>query len=156
MQGASLGDVNGDGRLEVVVGTEGGALHVLEGSSGRPLPNFPFQAQGHISAETLITRLSPGPSMQLVFMAHDGLLYMVDGISGIPQPYSCTIGVYERCDYECCPSATWKYKAAPNPAEGGKKLEHCARLMREGYKSSKSAQRAVHQGGIVPKHGADQ
>lgn len=84
MQAASLGDVNGDGKLEVVVGTEGGALHVLEGSSGRPLPNFPFQAQGHISAEILITRLSPGPSMQLVFMAHDGLLYMVNGISGTP------------------------------------------------------------------------
>lgn len=92
MQAASLGDVNGDGKLEVVVGTEGGALHVLEGSTGTSLPNFPFQARGHISAEVLITRLSPGPSMQLVFMAHNGLLYMVDGISGtISNPRAATL-----------------------------------------------------------------
>ena len=84
-QAASLGDVNGDGKLEVVVGTEGGALHVLEGATGKALPSFPFQAQGYISAEVLITRLSPVPSLQLVFMAHDGLLYMVDGISGEAQ-----------------------------------------------------------------------
>ncbi|KAK9842754.1 hypothetical protein WJX74_001858 [Apatococcus lobatus] len=82
LQAASLGDVNGDGKLEVVVGTENGGLHVLEGSSGVSVPNFPFQAQGYISAEVLLTRLTPGPSMQLVFMAHDGLLYMVNGISG--------------------------------------------------------------------------
>ena len=82
LQAASLGDVNGDGRLEVVVGTEAGQLHVLEGATGRALPGFPFQTQGHITAEVLITRLTPGTAMQLVVMAHDGLLYMVDGISG--------------------------------------------------------------------------
>lgn len=82
MQAASLGDVNGDGKLEVVVGTEGGTLHVLEGATGKSLPKFPFQAQGHIAAEVLLTHLNPGPSMQLVFMAHDGLLYLVDGVSG--------------------------------------------------------------------------
>ena len=82
MQGVTLGDVNGDGRLEVVFGTTSGQIFVLDGHTGRNIPNFPFQTHGRIAAPVLITQLTPGLSQQLVVMSFDGHMYMVDGLTG--------------------------------------------------------------------------
>ena len=82
VQGVTLGDVNGDGRLEVVCGTTSGQIFVLDGHTGRNIPNFPFQTHGRIAAPVLITQLTPGLSQQLVVMSFDGHMYMVDGLTG--------------------------------------------------------------------------
>eukprot|EP00891_Asterochloris_glomerata_P005963 jgi/Astpho2/5963/e_gw1.00080.8.1_t len=81
-QGVTLGDVNGDGRLEVVFGTTSGQIFVLDGHTGKNIPNFPFQTLGRIAAPVLVTQLTPGLSQQLVVMSFDGHLYMVDGLTG--------------------------------------------------------------------------
>ena len=47
-QGVTLGDVDGDGELEVAVGTSSGAIHVLRGSTGVPMKPFPFYTQGRV------------------------------------------------------------------------------------------------------------
>ena len=46
-QGASVGDIDGDGALELVVGTAAGRMHALRGSTGAevghiPLPSHPL------------------------------------------------------------------------------------------------------------------
>ena len=78
----TFGDINGDGELEVVFGTQSGDIFAVSGKTGRDLQNFPFRTHGRISASVLITQLSQGVSQQLVVMSFDGHLYMVDGISG--------------------------------------------------------------------------
>lgn len=82
MQAVTLGDVNGDGKLEVVFGTQAGYIYALSGDTGRDITNFPFRTYGRIAASVLITQLTQGLSQQLVVMSSDGHLYMVDGISG--------------------------------------------------------------------------
>ena len=82
MQAVTLGDVNGDGKQEVVFGTTSGHIYALSGDSGRDIANFPFRTHGRIAASVLITQLTQGLSQQLVVMSFDGHLYMVDGISG--------------------------------------------------------------------------
>lgn len=85
----TLGDVNGDGRLEVVFGTNAGHIYAVAGDTGRDIPNFPFRTHGRIAASVLITQLTQGLSQQLVVMSFDGHLYMVDGISGKFAPAWC-------------------------------------------------------------------
>lgn len=50
-QAPVFGDVNGDGVLEVVLGTATGAIAVLSGISGRDVAPFPFMTHGSISSQ---------------------------------------------------------------------------------------------------------
>jgi len=82
-QAVSVADVDGDGALEVVLGTSTGHIHVLRGVDGRPVPPFPFRARGRIAAPVLPVKLLEGrPSLHLVVLAFDGILYLVDGATG--------------------------------------------------------------------------
>lgn len=42
----TFADVNGDGELEVVVGTYNGRVYVLHGATGTDVAPFPFQVEG--------------------------------------------------------------------------------------------------------------
>lgn len=59
-------------------------MHVLEAESGSPKPPFPFRAFGKIMAAPLLTKLDShkSPGLQIVFVAFDGFLYVVDGATG--------------------------------------------------------------------------
>ncbi len=46
-----FGDVNGDGILEVVVGTASGLIAVLSGISGKDVAPFPFRTHGSIKSQ---------------------------------------------------------------------------------------------------------
>ena len=46
-----FGDVNGDGILEVVVGTASGLMAVLSGISGKDVAPFPFRTHGSIKSQ---------------------------------------------------------------------------------------------------------
>lgn len=80
----TLGDVDGDGQLEVVVGSYDGRLHVLDGRTGQDVRPFPFRTYGHIVTPILLTKLDheKRAGLQLVVVAGDGVLYVVDGVTG--------------------------------------------------------------------------
>jgi len=80
-----VGDIDGDGMIEVVVGTMAGRIHALKGTDGSEVSGFPFQAGGRIMAPILLTQLhepSVPTGMHLVTMAFDGYLYVIDAASG--------------------------------------------------------------------------
>ena len=56
-QGASIGDIDGDGHLEVVLGTTSGRVHALLGADGTDKVGFPFQTRGRIMAPVLLTQV---------------------------------------------------------------------------------------------------
>ena len=60
-QGASVGDIDGDRQLEVVLGTTSGRVYALLGADGTDKAGFPFQTRGRIMAPVLLTQV-PCPS----------------------------------------------------------------------------------------------
>eukprot|EP00286_Rhodomonas_abbreviata_P023316 CAMPEP_0181304224 /NCGR_PEP_ID=MMETSP1101-20121128/9026_1 /TAXON_ID=46948 /ORGANISM="Rhodomonas abbreviata, Strain Caron Lab Isolate" /LENGTH=1213 /DNA_ID=CAMNT_0023409947 /DNA_START=10 /DNA_END=3651 /DNA_ORIENTATION=- len=81
-QGPTIGDVDNDGVVDVVIATTSGHLWALNGKTGKPLKNFPVKAGGSIMSPPLILRFPTGQGKQIVVPAHDGYLYVVDGVSG--------------------------------------------------------------------------
>lgn len=56
-QGATFGDVNGDGQMDVLIGTVTGHVWALRGKNGDVLPHFPVKTNGKIIAPLTITNL---------------------------------------------------------------------------------------------------
>eukprot|EP00475_Leptophrys_vorax_P031313 TRINITY_DN47392_c0_g1_i1.p1 TRINITY_DN47392_c0_g1~~TRINITY_DN47392_c0_g1_i1.p1 ORF type:complete len:550 (-),score=28.73 TRINITY_DN47392_c0_g1_i1:140-1690(-) len=97
-QGATVGDVNGDGFTEVVVGTSSGHMYVMDGRTGKDVGAFPFRTHGRIMAPILLVDLrkqggtttrngrvvptAAGAGLHLVVVSFDGFLYAVDGRTG--------------------------------------------------------------------------
>ena len=54
-----FGDINGDGVLEVVLGSASGVLVVLSGISGLDVAPFPFRTHGSLHSQ--VTDTSPAP-----------------------------------------------------------------------------------------------
>jgi len=79
--GATLGDVDGDGQLEAVFGTNDGRVYVVDAATGITKKGFPFRTFGKITAPILITKVDStdsNPGMQIVLTSHDGYLYAID------------------------------------------------------------------------------
>ncbi|CAI5508892.1 unnamed protein product [Closterium sp. Naga37s-1] len=92
-QGASVGDVNGDGFTEVVIGSSSGHIYVLDGRTGKDVGGFPFRTHGRIMAPILLVDLhkhaggkgqhaAVSAGLHLVVVSFDGFLYAVDGRTG--------------------------------------------------------------------------
>ena len=86
-QGPILGDINGDGEVDIVLCTSSGHIWALNGKTGETLHNFPVKAGGAIMSPPLLLQMkggrgSVGPIRHVVVAAHDGYLYMVDGNTG--------------------------------------------------------------------------
>ena len=65
--------MDGDGELEVVVGTSSGAIHALRGSTGKTMAPFPFLPGGRVMSPALLTKLRPNaPGLSVVTISFDG------------------------------------------------------------------------------------
>lgn len=84
-QSVTVGDIDGDGGLEVVFGTSAGGVHALRGATGRDVPGFPFRTRGRIMAPVLLAPLVEGMrGLHLVVQSYDGHLYAIHGATGAP------------------------------------------------------------------------
>jgi len=80
----TLGDVDGDHFLEIVVGTSSGAIHVLSAETGEEKYPFPFYTGGRILAPVALGRVRKASleSLSLVATSFDGYVYIIDGKTG--------------------------------------------------------------------------
>ena len=77
---ASIGDVDGDGNLDVIVTTAEGYIYALRGDDGGDLDYFPHRAHGAINARALVTKAHDATKgLQIIVPSDDGYLYIVDG-----------------------------------------------------------------------------
>lgn len=93
-QGPTLGDINGDGIVDVVLATSSGHIWAMNGKNGDSLPNFPVKLGGEIMAPPLILAMGNAgqgptglPVRHVVVPSHDGYLNVVDGSSGCTFKY---------------------------------------------------------------------
>lgn len=86
-QGPSIGDVDGDGRTDVVVPTVSGNIYVLSGKDGSFVRPYPYRTHGRVMNQVLLVDLNKRDDkkkgLTLVTSSFDGYLYLIDG------PTSC-------------------------------------------------------------------
>ncbi|PHT70794.1 Protein DEFECTIVE IN EXINE FORMATION 1 [Capsicum annuum] len=86
-QGPVIGDVDGDGRTDVVVPTLSGNIYVLNGKDGSFVRPYPYRTHGRVMNRALLVDLSKRgekkKGLTIVAMSFDGYLYLIDG------PTSC-------------------------------------------------------------------
>ncbi|XP_042511011.1 protein DEFECTIVE IN EXINE FORMATION 1 [Macadamia integrifolia] len=86
-QGPTIGDVDGDGRTDVVVPTISGNIYVLSGKDGSLVRPYPYRTHGRVMSQVLLVDLSKQGEKQkgltMITTSFDGYLYLIDG------PTSC-------------------------------------------------------------------
>ncbi|KAL2509891.1 Protein DEFECTIVE IN EXINE FORMATION 1 [Forsythia ovata] len=86
-QGATIGDVDGDGHTDVVVPTISGNIYVLSGKDGSIVRPYPYRTHGRVMNQVLLVDLSKRgekkKGLTIVTTSFDGYLYLIDG------PTSC-------------------------------------------------------------------
>jgi hypothetical protein len=55
--GITIGDVNGDGQVDVVAATNSGQIWVLNGATGDSISNFPLKAGGPVLSPVTLAKL---------------------------------------------------------------------------------------------------
>lgn len=84
-EGATIGDVDGDGHTDVVIPTASGNIYVLSGRDGSFVRPFPYRTHGRVMTRVLLVDLSKRgenkKGLTLVTTSFDGYLYLIDGSS---------------------------------------------------------------------------
>jgi hypothetical protein len=87
----TIGDVDGDGRLDVVVATQTGHVFAVNAADGEVLDNFPRKTGDKILAPVLLMQTGQPPRpgsnghhapMKLIVPSFDGFVYVIDGLTG--------------------------------------------------------------------------
>ena len=86
---ATVGDVDGDGKTDIVFGTSSGHVWALNGENGEVLTGFPYKTGGRIVAPVMLTDLhgsaeytpkaDASKGLHLVIPSFDGYVYIIDG-----------------------------------------------------------------------------
>lgn len=73
----AVGDINGDGVLDVVVGANDGLLYVVDGKTGRR--HWSWRADAAVVSSPLLADLTKDGGVDIVFGSDDGKLYALNG-----------------------------------------------------------------------------
>ena len=77
---ASVGDVDGDGLLDIVVGTTSGAVHALRARDGVEREQWPIDVGDKILAPLVLTKLRPKKTgLDVLVATHEGAVHVVHG-----------------------------------------------------------------------------
>jgi outer membrane protein assembly factor BamB len=94
----AIGDVNGDGRKDIVFGTIDGMLHVYDGSGTGTTGTviWEYQTGGAIYCTPALVDLNGDKKLDVVVASDDRNVYAIDGSTGLPlwTPHSCGPGDY--------------------------------------------------------------
>ncbi|XP_042461489.1 protein DEFECTIVE IN EXINE FORMATION 1-like [Zingiber officinale] len=87
-QSPTIGDVDGDGRTDIVIPTASGNIYVLSGRDGSHVRPFPYRTHGRVMSQILLVDLDKrnekSKGLTLVTTSFDGYLYLIDGATGCP------------------------------------------------------------------------
>ncbi|KAK4803596.1 hypothetical protein SAY86_003413 [Trapa natans] len=82
-QGATIGDIDGDGHTDVVIPTISGNIYVLSGKDGSFVRPYPYRTHGRVMNQVLLVDLNKRSEkkkgLTLVTTSFDGYLYLIDG-----------------------------------------------------------------------------
>lgn len=71
----AIADLDGDGRVEIIMGDDEGLLHVID-LDGRELPGFPQRAESLIEASPAIADMDDDGMLDIVVGSWDGKMYV--------------------------------------------------------------------------------
>ncbi|XP_013387693.1 protein DEFECTIVE IN EXINE FORMATION 1 [Lingula anatina] len=78
--GSRVADVDGNGRLDVVVATNDGKIYVLEGESGTLLEGWPIKVADKLTANPVFTKFAESQNhVDMLIMSDDGMLQILSG-----------------------------------------------------------------------------
>ena len=83
--GASVGDLFGDGRKEVVAGMPDGSVWVFDGATGNVLPGWPKYLGGPIHSNPTVADLFDDGHQEVIATSEKGVIYVWNG-DGTPAP----------------------------------------------------------------------
>ncbi len=76
----ALGDIDNDGKIEVVFGTDGGTFYALDGKDGKL--KWEFKAEDKIRTSPVIGDIDSDGTQEIIFGSDDGTVYALDGTNG--------------------------------------------------------------------------
>ncbi|KAL0491966.1 outer membrane protein assembly factor BamB [Acrasis kona] len=77
----TVGDVNNDGILDLIIGTNSGAIFAVSGSDGKDIEHFPIKTGHSIHSQATLLKMDQG-MMTIIVPSFDGFVYMIDGPTG--------------------------------------------------------------------------
>ena len=94
----AIGDINGDGRKDIVFGTSNGVIHVYDGSGSGTAGTviWEYQTGGAIYSTPALVDLNGDNKLDVAVASDDQNVYAIDGSTGLPlwPPHSCGPGDY--------------------------------------------------------------
>ncbi|KAJ5075677.1 protein defective in exine formation 1 [Anaeramoeba ignava] len=80
-QTPTMGDVDGDGKPEIIIATENGMIWAIKGSNGKIVDGFPIKIPKRVLSPILPIRLKKNQeNVQLVFVSFDGIFRVIDPV----------------------------------------------------------------------------